>query len=137
MSNKAQKENLEPLLSNLGIGFNIIRFYFVFIILYHIIIIPFLYITHDLFKLQNCHIAVLLAIIYVLLFFIFYAIAKQYAFKFVIKYQIKQFWKIHFSYFNYDDYSNQVNDIYNCAIKEHIAKDKLERYVFDKISKLG
>jgi len=136
VANKAQQENLAINIGTLGIGFRNIRFFVLFFALYHIALTPPMYMYHNVLKSQNCHIAILIAMIYMLVFFVLYATCKQYAFKVAIMHQIKYFWKIHFSYFNYNDYAKVINDIYNNSIKEHIAKDKLERYVFDSISKL-
>jgi len=136
MANKALQEHLEQHLGSLGIGFRSIRFFVLFFVVFHILLTPIVYTYHDLLKHQDCHIAILLAVIYMALFVVLHATCKQYAYSLAISYQIKHFWSIHFEYFNYDDYAKQINDIYNDSIKEHIAKDKLERYVFDRIAEL-
>lgn len=120
--------------SKLGFRIRLARAYLVFFIFIHIIIIPMAIIFHDMIKSLDCHIAIVLAIIFTSFLFGLFSIFKQNIADRISEFRIKQVWKIHFPHFPYKEYSKEVAKIYSKAIQDEIRTSELERYILDNLT---
>ena len=119
----------------LGFRLRIGRAYLVFILLANIVMIPVALVTHEIFKKVDCHISIILAIIVTGIIFASFGLFKDWLSDEVARVRIKRMWKLHFAYFDYEEYNKQINDIYLQSLEENISKQDIERYVLDKLSK--
>lgn len=110
------------------------RAYIVFLILIHIFLLPIAFITHELFKLTDCHVSILLAILITGIIFASFGLFKDWISDEVAKKRIAMMWKLHFPLFSYEEYNTQVSEIYIKSIEENIKKQDLERYILNKLS---
>ena len=120
--------------SKLGFRLRLARAYLVFFLLIHILIIPIALIFHNVIKNLDCHIAILLAIIFTSFLFGLFSIFKQNSADMISQLRIKQVWKIHFPHFPYTEYSQDIAKIYAQALKEDIKTSDLERYILDNLT---
>ena len=120
--------------SKLGFRLQLAKAYLVFFLLIHIFIIPIGTIFHEAIKHLDCHLAIMLAIIFTAFLFGLFSIFKQRTADKIAKLRIKQMWKNHFPHFPYDEYSQSINKIYTKAIDENIKPAELERYILDNLT---
>ena len=118
----------------LGFRLKIGRAYIVFLILANIIIVPIAFILHKLFVILDCHASILLAVFFTALLFGIFSFFKEWTRDAVTQQRIKQAWALQFPFFAYDEYNEQINDIYEDAQKEDIHKTDLEQYILDKLA---
>lgn len=118
----------------LGFRLRIGRAYIIFLLLINFFMIPVALITHEIFKLTDCHVSILLAVFVTGIVFASFGLFKDWLSDEVAKKRIQMMWKLHFAYFSYEEYNTQVGDIYTQAIEENIPKQDLERYILDKLS---
>jgi hypothetical protein len=120
--------------NKLGFRIKLLRAYLVFLLLAHIFIIPVLFATHTYIEKLNCHFAILLAIFLTAWLFGIFSFFKEWTRDGVAKIRIKQAWKLHFPYFPYDEFNQQINTIFEEAQKQEIHKQDLEAFILDKLS---
>jgi len=120
--------------SKLGFRIRLARAYLIFFLLIHIVIIPIALIFHNVIKNLDCHIAILLAIIFTSFLFGLFSIFKQNSADMISQLRIKQVWKLHFPHFPYEQYNNEIAKIYSQALKEDIKISDLERYILDNLT---
>jgi len=120
--------------TKLGFRLKVGRAYVVFLLLAHMIIIPIAAIAHELFKVLDCHASIILAIFFTALLFGLFNFFKEWTRDCVTKQRIKQMWSLHFPHFPFDEFSQEVANIYDQALKEEVKHADLERYILDKLS---
>lgn len=120
--------------TNLGFRLKVGRAYIVFLLLAHIVILPLAYTLHKLFEKIDCHAAILITIFFTAFLFGLFSIFKEWTRDSVTKKRIKQMWSLHFPHFPFEEFSGEVADIYDQALKEEIKHTDLERYILDKLS---
>jgi hypothetical protein len=120
--------------TKLGFRLRVSRAYIVFLLLAHIVIIPVALISHHLFIHLDCHASIILAIFFTALLFGLFNFFQEWTRDCVTKQRIKQMWSLHFPHFPYDEYSQEVADIYTHALEEEIKHSDLERYILDRLS---
>ncbi len=118
----------------LGFRLKLGRAYIVFLVLINFFTLPLALATHEIFKLADCHISIVITIFVTGIIFASFGLFKDWLSDEVAKKRIMMMWKLHFPLFSYDEYSTQVNEIYTKSIEENIAKKDLERYILDKLS---
>ncbi|MCK5294732.1 MAG: hypothetical protein KAJ49_08775 [Arcobacteraceae bacterium] len=118
----------------LGFRLKIGRAYLIFLIIINIIMIPIALITHELFKLADCHLSILVAIFITGIIFASFGLFKDAMSDEVAKKRIQMMWKLHFPHFAFEEYNTQVSQIYTQSIEENIKKQDLERYILNKLS---
>jgi hypothetical protein len=116
-----------------GIKFCKIKLYIVYFIIWNLILIPLSLIFHSLLAKLDCHIAIVLAIIFTLLFFGTYKIFEEKLKRLVALKIIKNSWQNYLPHFNYEKYKEKVAHIYKEAIDRELPKSKIEQFVIDKI----
>lgn len=120
--------------SKLGFRVRLPRAYLVFFVLIHLIIIPFAIIFHETIKHLDCHVAIVLAIVFTSFLFGLFSIFKQQSGDKISEIRIKQMWRVHFPHFPYDEYGKTISRIYLKAIEDEIKASDLERYILDNLS---
>lgn len=120
--------------SKLGFRIKLPRAYFVFLVLSHIIILPIGYIFHNIFQQIDCHASIILAIFFTVVLFGIFSFFKEWTRDCVTRQRIKQMWSLHFPHFPFDEFSQEVANIYDQALKEEVKHADLERYILDKLS---
>ena len=118
----------------LGFRLKIGRAYIVFLTLANILILPIAFLLHKLFAILDCHASILLAVFFTALLFGIFSFFKEWTRDAVAQQRIKTAWSIQFPFFDYDEYSKQINEIYEQALIEDINKKDLETYILDKLS---
>jgi hypothetical protein len=119
----------------LGFRIRLGRAYLAFVILAHIIVLPLAVITHALFAKLDCHASILVAIFFTAWLFGIFSFFKEWTRDSVTKKIIKNAWVIQFPYFPYEQYNEKINTIYEQSQKDGVAKDNLEQYILNKLSK--
>jgi len=120
--------------TRLGFRLKLGRAYMVFLILAHLIIIPIALISHNLFKVLDCHASIIIAIFFTALLFGIFNFFKEWTRDCVTKQRIKKMWSLHFPHFPYDEYSKEVAQIYEDALRDEVKHSSLERYILDRLS---
>ena len=119
----------------LGFRLKLGRAYIVFLILINIVMVPLTFATHEIFQDGDCHISILITLFVTGTIFASLGLFKDWLSDEVALKRIKIIWIIHFPLFAFDEYSNQVNEIYLQSLKKNISKTELERYIMDELSK--
>lgn len=132
-ANKAYIDGLNPTMTIPGIKLSIFRLYVVYFILWNIVLIPLSLVFHKFLAKLDCHIVIILAIIFTLLFFGTLQILKEWLINRVAQRIIKRAWENHFSYFDYEKYRYKVAELYAEAIDRDISKHQLERFIMDRL----
>ena len=120
--------------TKLGFRLKVGRAYMVFLALAHIVILPLGFVLHKLFEKIDCHASILLTIFFTVLLFGFFNFFKEWTRDCITKQRIKQMWSLHFPHFPFEEFSNDVANIYDKALKEEVKHTDLERYILDKLS---
>jgi hypothetical protein len=106
----------------------------VFAILWHIFfVIPGMGLFHDDLMHMDCHLGIILAIIFTGLFFFSYFVFKEWVIEHMAELQIRNAWKNHFTHFDYDLHHQEVTGIYSKAIEEEIPNKELQLYILNNM----
>lgn len=119
----------------LGFRLKLGRAYIVFLILINIIMMPLTLLTHKAFQSADCHVSILITLFATGSIFASFGLFKDFLSDEVALRRIKIMWNIHFPLFSYEEYSNEVDNIYKNSLKDDISKAELERYIMDELSK--
>lgn len=135
-ANKQISDGLIPDSTILGFRMQAGKSYLVFIALSHIVIIPAVGILHSVFTMVDCHASILLAVLFTSIFFASFTMFREYIVDKMGLKQLKNSWKIHFPFFEFDEYHEDVAHIYLEAVKKKLPKSELEFFVLEELSKL-
>jgi len=120
--------------TKLGFRIKLGRAYVVFLLLAHIIIIPVAFVAHEIFKNVDCHASIILAIFFTALLFGIFNFFKEWTRDCVTRQRIKHMWSLHFPHFPFEEFSKDVAEIYEEALKEDVKHTDMEMYILDKLS---
>ena len=134
LANQLFNEGMKLDGTKLGFRLKLGRAYLVFLFLAHLVIVPVALITHELFQILDCHASIVLAVFFTAMLFGIFSFFKEWTRDCVTKQRIKQMWSLHFPHFPYDEYSQEVSEIYQIAIDDEIKHSDLERFILDKLS---
>lgn len=117
-------------------GFRILltRVYLVFVLIWHIIILPLFLILHTPVAKLDCHVSILLAILFTLIFFASFTIFKEWLYQKIALKQIKRDWEHHFPLFSYEKNHKIVTEIFSEALEKEIPQNKMRLFIFDNLS---
>ena len=119
--------------SKLNFKFNLSRLYLIYSVICLIFLVVSIIIFHGLLVKIDSHFSIIGTVIITSCVFIGFDIFKRWARKEISAKLIKNAWSIHFSYFDYEKYKKQVEEIYNEAQKDEILRKDLEKYVLEKL----
>lgn len=116
-----------------GFRMSIGKSYIVFIALWHLILIPASAVFHSGLAKIDCHLLILMAILFTGMFFASYAIFKEYLIDSVALKIIKKGWENHFPHFDYALHAKEVAFIYSEALEKEIPHKNLHLYILDRL----
>jgi len=116
-----------------GIKFCRIKLYLIYFLIWNLIIIPLSLIFHPLLAKMDCHVAIVLAIIFTLLFFGTYKIFEERLKERVALRLIKEAWSNYLPHFPYEKYNHKVAQLYKEAIDRDLPKHKIEQFIISSI----
>ncbi|NPA82694.1 MAG: hypothetical protein GXO31_08790 [Epsilonproteobacteria bacterium] len=134
-ANKIYDDHMPPQGQIPGIRLNLIKTFVIFVLLWHIVIIPIIAATHGILKDVDCHISILLAILFTLLFFGTFAIFKEWLYEKMLLKKIKENWENHFPLLSYENNHLAVTEIYTQALEKEIPANRLRSFIFDNLAK--
>lgn len=132
-TNKMYQEGLKLEGKIPGFRLSIGRSYLVFIALWHLILLPASALFHTVLAKIDCHLLILMAILFTGMFFATYAIFKEYLIDTVALKIIKCAWVNHFPHFDYDLHAKEVAKIYSEALEKEIPHKNMQLYILDKL----
>ncbi len=131
-ANRILIDNLE--VSNIpGLKFCRLKLYAIYFVLWNVLIIPLTLIFHPFLAKMDCHMAIVLAIIFTLLFFGTYKIFENRIKERAALRLIQEGWKNYLPHFPYEKYHQEVAQIYKEAIDRDIPKQKMEQFIIDRL----
>ncbi len=133
-ANKIYDDHMPPQGQIPGIRLNTTKAFIIFIILWHLIIIPILTIFHGILTKVDCHLSIILAVLFTLLFFGTFSIFKEWLYEKMLLKKIKDNWEHHFPLFDYEKNHHLVTQIYTQALEKGIPKNKMRVFIFDNLS---
>lgn len=116
-----------------GFRLSIGRSYIVFIALWHLIILPASVIFHSMLAKIDCHLLIIMAVLFTGMFFATYAIFKEFLIDAVAVKIIKNGWENHFPHFDYDLHAKEVAKIYSEALDKEIPHKNMQLYILDRL----
>ncbi|MEW5832117.1 MAG: hypothetical protein AB1763_04705 [Campylobacterota bacterium] len=116
-----------------GFRLSIGRSYVVFIALWHLILFPASAIFHSVLAKIDCHLLILMAVLFTGMFFATYAMFKEYMIDTVALRIIKKAWENHFPHFDYALHAKEVAKIYSEALDKEIPHKNLQLYILDRL----
>lgn len=134
-ANSLHKEGMHLDGTKLGFRLKLGRAYIVFVLLISIIMIPLTFATHKIFQDADCHISILLTLFITGSIFASFGLFRDWLNDEVASKRISLMWNLHFPLFTYEEYSDQIDEIYKKSLKNNISKNELERYIMDELSK--
>ena len=120
--------------SILGFRLKTGKAYLVFLSLIHIILIPLLALTHNILIHLDCHVAIVIAIIFTAFLFGLFSCFKDWTRDEITQYRIKSMWHLHFPHFPYDEYNQEISNIYKIALQNNILNAELEKYILENLA---
>lgn len=132
-TNKMYQEGLKLEGKIPGFRLSVGRSYVVFIALWHVIILPASVIFHAGLEKINCHLLIIMAVMFTGMFFATYAMFKEYLIDSVALKIIKSAWENHFPHFDYDLHAKEVAKIYSEALEKEIPYKNMQLYILDKL----
>lgn len=132
-TNKMYQEGLKLEGNIPGFRFSVGKSYIVFIALWHIIMLPLAFLFHKALAKIDCHLLIIMAIVFTGMFFAMYAIFKEYLIDAVAHKILKRGWENHFPHFSYKLHSSEVAGLYADALDKEIPHKELQLYIFEKL----
>lgn len=109
------------------------RSYLVFIALWHLIIVPSAVVFHSILAKIDCHLLIMMAVLFTGMFFATYALFKEYLIDIVAVKIIRHAWENHFPHFDYELHGAEVSKIYGEALEKEIPHKNLQLYILDRL----
>ncbi|HEX5710796.1 MAG TPA: hypothetical protein VFX68_05565 [Sulfuricurvum sp.] len=116
-----------------GFRFSVGKSYIVFILLWHIAMLPPAILFHAKLAKVDCHLLIIMAVLFTGMFFAMYAIFKEYLIDTVAHQILKRGWENHFPHFNYYLHAKEVAHIYSDALEKEIPNKELQLYILEKL----
>lgn len=122
--------------SRLGFRLRLTRAYIVYIALVLAVIIPISVLTHKPLANIDSHISIVGGMIITALIFMGFNYFMHLLKNSMTKETIKKAWSLHFPFFAYEEYSKDVNQFFENAMKEEVSKRDLQKYILDRLAQL-
>ncbi|MFZ2967609.1 MAG: hypothetical protein WA080_00980 [Sulfuricurvum sp.] len=116
-----------------GFRFSVGRSYLIFTLLWHAVMLPIAIIFHQILAKVDCHLLIIMAVLFTGMFFALYAIFKEYLIDTVAHTILIRGWENHFPYFDYHTHAKEVAHIYSEALDKEIPHKELQLYIFEKL----
>ena len=122
--------------SRLGFRLRLTRAYIVYIALVLAVVIPISLLTHKLLANIDSHISIVGGMIITASIFMGFNYFMDLLKNTMTKETIKKAWSLHFPFFAYEEYSKDINQFFENAMKEEISKRDLQKYILDRLAQL-
>lgn len=132
-TNKMYQEGLKLEGNIPGFRFSVGKSYIVFIALWHIVMLPLAFLFHKALAKIDCHLLIIMAVVFTGMFFAMYAIFKEYLIDTVAHTILKRGWENHFPRFDYTLHAKDVAKIYSEALEKEIAHKEMPLYILEKL----
>ncbi len=116
-----------------GFRIRIGRTILVFLIIWHIALIPISLLLHIQIAKIDCHLLIIFAVIFTGLFFATYAMFKEYLIDIMAEKHIRNAWKNHFPHFSYDIHHREVSRLYSEALEKEIPAKEMYLYILNNM----
>ena len=116
-----------------GIRYSRIRLYLVYFVIWNMVILPLALLFHSLLAKLDCHLSIILAIIFTLLFFGTYKIFEEWLKERVALQLIREAWSNYLPHFPYQKYGERVAQLYKEALERDIPRRKIEQFIISSI----
>jgi len=116
-----------------GLKFCRLKLYAIYFVIWNLIILPLALLFHSFLVKLDCHLSIVLAIFFTLLFFGTYKIFEEKVKERMAKKLIKNAWKNYLPHFPYEKYNLEVAQIYKEALDKEIPRQKIEQFVIDRL----
>ncbi len=117
-----------------GMKLRLGRTYLFMIVVWNLVLIPLAMLFHGILEKIDCHVAIVLAVFFTLFFFGVLQVFKQWATEKMAQKLVKEAWKIHFPYYDYDEYHEKVARFYDDAVERGVTGANLEMYIMNALS---
>jgi len=117
-----------------GMKLRLFRAYLFMFFVWNLVLIPLALVFHRLLAKIDCHVAIVLAVFFTLFFFGVLSVFKQWATEKMAGKLVKEAWKIHFPYYDYDTYHVKVAKFYDDATERNVTGANLEMYIMNALS---
>lgn len=117
-----------------GFRLRIGRTILVFLILWNVILLPGSIIFHKELAKIDCHLLIILAILFTGMFFGTYMMFKEWLIDRMARKRIEEAWHNHFPHFAYDKHHKEVANIYREALEKEIPNKELYLYIMNKLT---
>jgi hypothetical protein len=131
-ANRIFQDNLDIKLIP-GIRFCRLKLYGIYFLLWNIVLLPFVLLFHFFLAKLDCHVAILLAIVFTLLFFGTYKIFEERLKRRMAKEVIERAWQKYLGAFPFEKYGEKVAQIYKEALEKDIPKNRIEQFIIEKL----
>lgn len=132
-TNKMYQEGLKLEGNIPGFRFSVGKSYIVFTALWHGVMLPFGFLFHRALAKIDCHLLIIMAVVFTGMFFAMYAIFKEYLIDTVAHTILKRGWGNHFPHFDYTLYAKDVTTIYSEALEKEIPHKEMQLYILEKL----
>lgn len=106
----------------------------VFALLWHIFfVVPGMGLFHNDLTTMDCHLAIILAIVFTGFFFASYFVFKEWVIEHMARLRIKAAWKNHFTHFDYKAHHLEVTAIYSKALEEEVPTKELQLFILNRL----
>ena len=116
-----------------GLRFCRLKLYAIYFVIWNIVILPLALIFHSLLAKLDCHLSIILAIIFTLLFFGTYKIFENRIKEKAALHLIQKAWYNYLPHFPFDKYHQEVAQIYKEALDREIPKHKIEQFIINRL----
>jgi hypothetical protein len=116
-----------------GFKINLTRAYLVFILFWHLVLLPLVGIFHVWIAKIDCHALIITSVVFSWLFFASFSIFRSLLVEVVAKSIVKDSWKIHFPHFDYEKHHVLVSRLYGEAVEKELPKKDLELFIINGI----
>lgn len=134
LANRQYNEGMHVDPAKLGFRLKLSRAYFVYILIVLAIVIPISLLTHKPLANIDSHISILGAMFLTAIIFIGFNFFRSKMRDAITLVLIKKSWKLHFPFFPYEDYSKQIEIIFEKSLKDEVSKRDLEKYILDNLT---
>ena len=117
-----------------GVKLRLGRVYIFMIFVWNVVLLPLSLLFHKFLVKIDCHIAILTAVFFTLLFFGILSIFKQWAMEEMASKLIKKAWSIHFPYYDYETFYKKVAKFYTDALEKGVTGANVEMYIMNALS---
>lgn len=116
-----------------GIKLQTGRLVLTFLILWHLVLLPLSLLFHHQLAKVDCHLLIILAVVFTGLFFGTYMMFKEWLIDRMARRYIKEAWQNHFPHFVYEKHHKEVANLYRDAIENDVPNKELFLFIMNKL----